>query len=386
MTQIFISYRREDSVGHAGWLHDRLALAFSHNDVFIDFHTIKPGENFTEKIRVEVQKADVVLAVIGKTWLTLADGDGRRRLDDPDDFVRLEISSAINNNTIVIPVLVNGATMPSVRALPQELAKLASLNAIKISNEHFAQDISKLVVAIKETLSSRFKLPMLEWCHVPAGNTIINQQINHIPTFRISKYPVTYSQYEIFVGDDGYSNQDYWTEKGWKWKANRLHPDRYWDNRIWHLGDHPVIGITWYEALAFCRWLSIKKNESIILPTEWQWQRAAQGDDKREYPWGDLFDMGFCNTQESVIGGTTAVDKYSQGVSPFGVYDMAGNTFEWCLNEYEILWNFDLSNNDAKSLRGGSWRTPAAQAKISFRHRGLPTDRTFSVGFRLVMT
>ena len=100
----------------------------------------------------------------------------------------------------------------------------------------------------------------------------------------------------------------------------------------------PRTNVKWYEAIAFCRWLTAqigaRGDMSITLPTEQQWQRAAQGDDGREYPWGREFDMNKCNTQESGIGQTTPVTQYPQGASPYGVLDMSGNVWEWCLTDY----------------------------------------------------
>jgi len=121
--QIFMSYRREDTAYAAGWLFDRLASHFGRGKVFKDVDSIELGDDFVEAITTAVESCDVLLAVIGDQWLTITDQAGRRRLDNPDDFVRLEIEAALTRNVRVIPVLVEGARMPHADELPASLAK-----------------------------------------------------------------------------------------------------------------------------------------------------------------------------------------------------------------------------------------------------------------------
>jgi hypothetical protein len=111
--RIFISYRREDSFGSAARLFDRLEARFGKNQVFMDIDAIKPGMDFVEAIDQAVGECDVLIAVIGPQWLTSTDADGSRRLDNPEDFVRLEISTAMDRKIDIFPLLVQGAAMPS---------------------------------------------------------------------------------------------------------------------------------------------------------------------------------------------------------------------------------------------------------------------------------
>lgn len=170
-------------------------------------------------------------------------------------------------------------------------------------------------------------LPLLEWCEIAAGSVTIAGVTCDVPAFYMAKYPVTYAQYEAFVNDGGYRNRAHWTDAGWAWKGDTAVPE-FWQDSAWHIHDHPINGVTWYEAYAFTRWLSARTRLTISLPTEAQWQRAAQGDDGREYPWGHGFDETRCNTVESAIGRTTPVTQYPNGASPFGVLDMSGNVWE----------------------------------------------------------
>ena len=116
--RIFISYRREETAYPAGWLFDRLAERFSPKQVFKDVDSIELGDDFVQMITRAVGSCDVLLALIGDQWLTITDVHGRRRLDDPDDFVRLEIEAALTRNVRIIPILVDGANMPRADELP----------------------------------------------------------------------------------------------------------------------------------------------------------------------------------------------------------------------------------------------------------------------------
>jgi hypothetical protein len=144
-TSIFISYRRDDSAGHAGRLYDRLAARFGAERVFQDVDAIEAGADFVETIRARIAASDVVLVLIGPRWLTATEGEGHWRLADENDAVRFEILTALQRNLRLIPVLVQGATMPRARDLPSELAALAHRNAVDLRDTHFDQDAEQLV-------------------------------------------------------------------------------------------------------------------------------------------------------------------------------------------------------------------------------------------------
>jgi formylglycine-generating enzyme required for sulfatase activity len=150
--QIFISYRREESRWSARSLHDRLAASFDPKQIFIDIDAIGLGEDFVAAIERTVGKCDTLIAIIGKNWLTSKDDQGRRRLDDPEDFVRMEIAAALKREIRVIPVLVDGALMPRSTELPDDLKSLVRRNALQISDTSFDGDCQRLVAAIKEVL------------------------------------------------------------------------------------------------------------------------------------------------------------------------------------------------------------------------------------------
>jgi hypothetical protein len=151
--RIFISYRRDETAYPAGWLFDRLAEHFGTGQIFKDVDSIELGDDFVEMITRAVGSCDVLLALIGDQWFTSTDEDGRRRLDDPNDFVRLEIEAALTRNVRVIPILVAGARMPRAGELPPSLAKLARRQALELSPARFDFDTSRLVKVLDMTLA-----------------------------------------------------------------------------------------------------------------------------------------------------------------------------------------------------------------------------------------
>ena len=152
MSRIFISYRRDDSAGYVGHLREKLGDRFGHDAIFRDIDTIEPGEDFVEAIEKAVGSCEVLIAVIGKYWLTTTDATGRRRLDNPNDFVRLEIATALERKIRVIPVLVGGAIMPSAHDLPENLQALARRNAQEIDDRNFQYDVENLIRVIGKVL------------------------------------------------------------------------------------------------------------------------------------------------------------------------------------------------------------------------------------------
>jgi TIR domain len=151
--RVFISYRREETAYAAGWLFDRLVDRFGRGQIFKDIDSIQLGDDFVEVITAAVGSCDVLLALIGDRWLTITDERGRARLDDPDDFVRLEIEAALTRNVRVIPILVEGARMPRADHLPPSLGKLARRHALELSPSRFESDTSRLHQVLDQALA-----------------------------------------------------------------------------------------------------------------------------------------------------------------------------------------------------------------------------------------
>ncbi len=204
----------------------------------------------------------------------------------------------------------------------------------------------------------------------------------YLPAYRIGKYPVTNLEYQAFIKDTGHRPPPHW--EGDKFPEGK--------------GDHPVVNVSWYDAVAYCRWLSKKTGRNYRLPTEAEWEKAASWDQeekkKRRYPWGYEFDPHKCNTVESGIVDTTPVDNYSSkgGNSPYGVADMAGNVWEWCQSLYKPYpydpddGREDLEAEGPRVCRGGSWNHGREDARCSYRNRLFPGLRLDYVGFRVAVS
>jgi hypothetical protein len=150
--KIFINYRRGDEPGFTQALFARLEQAFSGDPIFMDVDNIPPGVNFVQMLDTQVAQCDALLAIIGKGWLNTADEDGKRRLDDPNDFVRVEIESALKQNKLVIPILVNDARMPRPDDLPESLRPLTRRNAVRLAHERFRADALALIKSLQRSL------------------------------------------------------------------------------------------------------------------------------------------------------------------------------------------------------------------------------------------
>ena len=220
------------------------------------------------------------------------------------------------------------------------------------------------------------------------------EQPQHVvasPAYAIGRYPVTVGQYRVFVESNGYTCRAYWTEAGWAWRERRqrLQPD-YWDDATWTgRAALPVVGVSWYEAHAYCRWLSDLSGRPYRLPTEAEWEKAARGVDGRIFPWGDVLDPSMCNARPSGVVRTAPVGGYSpEGDSPFGCADMAGNVSEWTAS-LPAAYPYDANDrrNDPETpgeriTRGGSWRSPILRVRATVRGMNAPSYTDHDLGFR----
>lgn len=196
----------------------------------------------------------------------------------------------------------------------------------------------------------------------------------------MARYPVTNAQYRRFLANDGYGNRTWWSEAGWEWRQeNEKIYSHYWNDEQWNGPSRPVVDVAWYEAEAYCSWLSNYTGRTYRLPYEAEWQQAAQGEDDRTYPWGNEWQVGLCNTAEADIRRTSPVGRFSpDGDSPIGCADMSGNVWEWCLDWYD-------EQKDVRVLRGGSWVNLQDDAHCAVRSRWChPSGSDHYFGFRVV--
>jgi len=396
MSKILISYRREDSADVTGRIYDRLVLQFGREAVFKDVDSIPLGVDFRVYLDQQVAKCEVFLAVIGREWMKARGRKGKARLDDPGDFGRIEIEAALKRQIPVIPVLVGGASIPAAKRLSASIQDLSCRHGTVVRPDpDFHRDIDRLIEYLRQqvrglsepqTKPDNQSKPVLkerkqvapatprDMVKVPKGPFLYGDQktrevIDH--DYWIDQYPVTNEKYRAFILAGGYENQQYWSDVGWRWKTkNNITGPEYWNNVKWNKGDHPVIGVSYYEAEAYAKWAGKR------LPTEREWEKAARGEDGRQYPWGEEFDKKRCNSDKSRFGHTTSVSKYPNGVSPYGCYDMAGNVSEWCADWYD-------RSQATRVIRGGSWFDQSEFLRASNRGGLIADNRNDDLSFRL---
>jgi hypothetical protein len=182
MPGIFINYRRDDAAGAAGRLHDHLARSFPRGDLLMDVDAIEPGFDFVKQLETQVSQCDALLALIGPHWSAAEDEQGRRRLEDETDYVRIEIASALKRGIPVIPVLLDGTPMPSQSELPDDLKSLTRRQALELRHTRFAVDADAIVTALKHRLPKKRK-PWV-WFLAAAGCLIVGVGLGLIFYFR----------------------------------------------------------------------------------------------------------------------------------------------------------------------------------------------------------
>ncbi len=230
-----------------------------------------------------------------------------------------------------------------------------------------------------------------EWCEIPNGSVTVTDASSFNPPgsiggqfdvahFAISKYPVTNAQFQAFIeAQDGYQNDVWWiySSEAKNWHINNPVPK----NTAFVGDDFPRTNVCWFEAVAFCNWISTKSAQIITLPTEEQWQHAAQGNNELTYPWGNEFDQKLCNSKSR---GVSPVTYYKDVPSPYGVSDLVGNVLEWCLNNW-ASGDINIEHGSRRVLRGGSWhRTSNEELMSDYRTWNSADFRSDNRGFRIV--
>jgi formylglycine-generating enzyme required for sulfatase activity len=250
-------------------------------------------------------------------------------------------------------------------------------------------------------------LPDFDWVEIPGGEFQYGDKDSKyaakpkklpLPTFHISRYPVTSMQFQAFLDDPEGCADPRWFDG-----LAALDDDRPMGEQYFKFANHPRDTVNWYQAMAFCRWFSwrcdstydLKKVEewAVRLPTEYEWEKAARGasgqDGGRLYPYEGDFDAAKGNTYETGIGQTSAVGIFPNGASPYGVMDMSGNVWEWCLSNHDKpaleARKEDLRTENSRVLRGGSWFDNHDGARAVVRVDAHPAVRDYDFGFRVVV-
>ncbi|WP_374689185.1 SUMF1/EgtB/PvdO family nonheme iron enzyme, partial [Promineifilum sp.] len=247
-------------------------------------------------------------------------------------------------------------------------------------------------------LPGSFLLPGIVWGEiVPAGVYTIGgdkdayesgrRQVTIARPFQLARYPLTYAQFDCFIRAADFADARWWAGMPAEEEAYGRHYGlRELSEGAFQFANHPRERISWYQAVAFCRWLSDKLGEEIDLPHEYEWEVAARYPDGRFYPWGNTWDAARANTNEGAIGRTSAVGIFPQGVSPaLALYDLGGNVWEWCRNKYDHPDDDAVDASGARRVvRGGSWDGNQDLARAAARDHALPDFRGNYVGCRVV--
>jgi formylglycine-generating enzyme required for sulfatase activity len=417
MPKIFISYRRTDSEDVAGRIYDRLVVHFGKGNVFKDVDDIPFGVDFRDYLNASLDQCQIVLAVIGKMWLTAADESGRRRLDNPADWVRLELEESLRRpDVLVVPLLVRRASLPRVDELPENLRDLAYRNGTQARPDpDFHSDMTRLINGLESyfqkleltttppppsptptpanptftfevvTVDAKGKIVQrqlaqaayqvedlgdgiqLELVKIPGGRFQMGapkgearsddderpQHLVTVPEFWLGKYPVTQAQYQAVMG----KNPSHFTDDG----ANR-----------------PVERVIWDDAVAFCQALSQRTGRVYRLPSEAEWEYACRAGTTTPFYFGPTITTDLANYRGTDLQyqGTTYPGHYGQGpkgifreqttpVGQFppnalGMYDLHGNIWEWC----QDVWH---DSYDAAPTDGSAWLTGGDQDRRVLR-------------------
>jgi formylglycine-generating enzyme required for sulfatase activity len=380
---VFISYSHADS-RFVDELADKLKA--SGVDVWIDKWKFKVGDSITHKINEGIGASDFLIIVLSCASVK-------------SKWVREELNAALIKNVeeekhaFILPVLIEEWKIPPL------------LQHRKYANfkDDPEQAFQKLLEVIRpEVTLAPARLPFEpEMILIPACQFLMGgnprkdkgaypeekrQHRLYLPDYYLAKTPVTNSQYVVFI------------------QAISHDPPEHWQGMLPPPGkeEHPVVNVSWYDALAYSRWLAQVTCKSYGLPSEAEWEKGARGTDGRIYPWGNQWDPKRCNSYESGKDDTSPVGACPAGASPYGLLDMAGNVWEWTRS----LWgkqrdkpyfrypydsedgreNLEESPDVFRVLRGGAFINYQWLVRCAYRYRLHPGDRHRGIGFRVVVS
>jgi formylglycine-generating enzyme required for sulfatase activity len=380
MSKIFISYARADDPDRLlceqieSFLKPRFEVWFDKG--------ILAGEEWWSKIEQRLEWCEGFFCLVSPKWLKSI-------------CCQKEYDIAFYKRKKIIPFLIKEIPEDLMeRRWPETLKSVNYANLVnKIDDNDFSTEAALQIIHAADKTIQRGMVghratlsvpPTLAWCEIPTGDVTLtydtgDQETYSVPAFRIGKYPITNRQYQTFV-NNGYKFRVWWhfSDDAYEWRLAHPEPGKIEEE------NRPFVNASWYDAVAFCKWLSEEARLKINLPSELQWQRAAQGDDNHKYPWGNEFDANRCNTIESNIEQSTSVKRYNTGVSPYGVYDMAGNVWEWCINPHRRVTDTSVNTSEPRILRGGSWGSHSEEARVMSRMSKSPDHCSDRVGFRIV--
>ena len=445
MSKIFISYRREDSADVTGRIGDRLRDHFGGENIFTDVDDIPLGVDFRAHLDEAVSQCDVLLAVIGRDWLTVKNSDDKLRLDDPADFVRVEIESALQRDIPVIPLLVRGAKMPRQNQLPESIQGLAYRNAQPVrADPDFSHDVGRLIrsldkhklgqlqsswlrdkmkklgvgvavvlsvalyllfsssstrdatsnpQSLADTAAPRTDFIPPDMVRIPEGSFMMGSDTSvndderpvrevSVPAFELARNELTWAEW-LLCEDDG--------------ACSEIERPLFFDKiDVSEQSSHPVVYVNLANVIEYLNWINNKTGRGYRLPSEAEWEYAARAGSKTDYFWGDSIgeNQANCAACGSRWDAQSTAPVGSFDENPFGLNDMHGNVREWVADcwhySYEgapgngSAWLEDCTGgNDRQVVRGGSWGSELEILRATSRTWLFNVDIGNHVGFRL---
>jgi formylglycine-generating enzyme required for sulfatase activity len=414
MPKIFICYRREDSEWPAQRIYDELVDHFGSESVVFDIDTIPLGTDFREYLNKEVSRCDIFLAVIGDSWLEIL----KQRLDEPNDFVRIEIQAALERKVPVVPILVGKKSVPSEKDLPPELADLPYKQAAEVrAGPDLQSHLKRLVNGLehlfseskvgkyytqkqvdkaieREELTTKYTNSIgMEFVLIPAGDFMMGSKLKPEEVAQKYKDNLEWSKpehprHKVTISNPIYLQSTPVTQSHWK-EVMGNNPSYFRG-----CGDYcPVENVSWNDVKIFIKKINeIEETDKYRLPTEAEWEYACRAGTTTEFFFGD---------DESKLGDYAWYDGNSnKKTHPVGqkepnaweLYDMHGNVYEWVEDEWHD--NYAGAPTDGMAwvgeprgiiqvFRGGSWSHNAMRCRSANRNGDKHTYRSNLVGFRL---
>jgi formylglycine-generating enzyme required for sulfatase activity len=316
--------------------------------------------------------------------------------------VRGELRTALDENKPIVPVIYQECRIPRQLKLIQHvdftargpddgaaLGQVLRALGVRVLPPEPAPPRVTVPEAVLPAVLERLKPFEPEMVLIPAGEFLMGsdpsvdktardreqpQHTLYLPDYYLARTPLTNAQYAAFVQATGHQQPERW--EGGKPPRGKEY--------------HPVVNVSWHDAVAYCDWLAEVTGRPYGLPSEAEWEKGARGSEGRLYPWGNRWDTERCNTLEGGPPDTTLVGAYPHGASPYGLLDMAGNVWEWTRSLYRDYpydpedGREDVRAKGARVLRGGSWYHAQVHARCVVRHWDYPGSSHISFGFRLV--
>jgi len=382
---VFISYSRKD-----GEFAHRLAddLRTAGYSVWVDISGLRGGQQWVREIDKAVRGCDAFVLIISPDSMA-------------SEWVTRETLLADSLGKLVVPVMLRATGLPLHLVNIQYVDFRGTYDA---AVQELCEALPPLEGAPTPAFTSAAPPPEPvpqpfepEMILIPAGEFLMGsdpsvdsdardgeqpQHFLYLPDYYLAKTPTTNAQYRAFVQATDHHHPEYW-------KGGKPPKDK---------GHHPVVHVSWHDAIAYCRWLAEVTGKPYCLSSEAEWEKGVRGSDGRVYPWGNSWDRKRCNTEEGGQGDTTPVGAYPQGASLYGLLDVAGNVWEWTRSlwgEHSVKPSFHYPYDIAdgrenpyaagrvwRVLRGGSWRNPQSNARCASRRRSRPDFRNFIFGFR----